>query len=41
MFPTRVALSGRSHGPDLVSILAILGRDRCVARLRECVKRLA
>ena len=34
MFPLRVALSGRAHGPDLGDILALLGRDRCVARLR-------
>lgn len=35
MFPLRVALSGRAHGPDLGDILTLLGRDRCVARLRE------
>ena len=34
MFPVRVALSGRAHGPDLGAMLAILGRDRCIARLR-------
>ncbi len=34
MFPVRVALSGKSGGPDLGDILALLGRDRCVARLR-------
>lgn len=33
MFPLRVALSGRAHGPDLGDILNLLGRDRCVARL--------
>jgi glutamyl-tRNA synthetase len=35
MFPTRVALSGRAHGPDLGDIFEILGKDRCVARLRS------
>ncbi len=34
MFPLRVALSGRGHGPDLTAILDILGRDRVVARIR-------
>jgi len=33
MFPLRVALSGRGHGPDLGDILNLLGKDRCVARL--------
>lgn len=35
MFPTRVALSGKSGGPDLGDILGLLGRDRCVIRLRD------
>jgi glutamyl-tRNA synthetase len=34
MFPLRVALSGRAHGPDLGDILTLLGKERCVARLR-------
>jgi hypothetical protein len=29
MFPLRVALSGRSHGPDLSDILNLLGKDLC------------
>ena len=35
MFPLRVALSGRPHGPDLGDILDLLGKDRCVARLNH------
>ncbi|HSP43947.1 MAG TPA: glutamate--tRNA ligase, partial [Luteolibacter sp.] len=35
MFPLRVALSGRGHGPDLGDILNLLGRDRCVARVKR------
>ena len=35
MFPVRVALSGRAHGPDLGDIFAILGKERVVARLRN------
>jgi glutamyl-tRNA synthetase len=33
MFPLRVALSGRAHGPDLGDMLRLLGRERCIARL--------
>ena len=35
MFPLRVALSGRAHGPDLGDILHLLGRDRCTVRVRS------
>jgi glutamyl-tRNA synthetase len=35
MFPLRVALSGRGHGPDLGDILNLLGRERCVQRVRN------
>jgi glutamyl-tRNA synthetase len=35
MFPIRVALSGRAHGPDLGDIFAILGKNKTVERLRE------
>ena len=34
MFPVRVALSGKSGGPDLGDILGLLGREKCVARLK-------
>lgn len=33
--PARVAVSGRSVGPSLYHLLAILGRERAVARLRS------
>jgi len=33
MFPLRVALSGKTGGPDLEAILDILGKDECVRRL--------
>ena len=35
MFPLRVALSGRAHGPDLGDMLDLLGRERCEARVRR------
>jgi glutamyl-tRNA synthetase len=40
MFPLRVALSGKSGGPDLGDILGTLGKERCVARLRAFVSKL-
>lgn len=40
MFPLRVALSGRGGGPDLGDILVLLGRERCVARLRDFTAKL-
>jgi len=35
MFPLRVALSGRGHGPDLADILIILGQERSASRVRD------
>ena len=35
MFPVRVALSGRAHGPDLGDVFEILGKERTIARLRS------
>jgi nondiscriminating glutamyl-tRNA synthetase len=32
--PVRVALTGRTHGPELPLVAELLGRDRSVARLR-------
>lgn len=41
MFPVRVALSGKSGGPDLGDILGFLGRERCAVRLRALSSTLA
>lgn len=41
MFPLRVALTGRAHGPDLADVLNLLGKDRCVARLGKFSASLA
>ncbi len=35
MFPTRVALSGLGGGLDLGEMIAILGKEQCVARLKR------
>lgn len=33
--PTRLALTGRTVGPGLFDIIALLGKDRCLARLER------
>jgi glutamyl-tRNA synthetase len=40
MFPLRVALSGKSGGPDLMVILGLLGRERCLRRMELLRARL-
>jgi len=40
MFPTRVALSGQSGGPDLGAILDILGKDESIRRIRRTQQQL-
>lgn len=40
MFPVRVALSGKSGGPDLGDILRLLGKERSVARLKDFAAKL-
>lgn len=32
--PVRAALTGRTHGPELPALAELLGRERCVSRLR-------
>jgi glutamyl-tRNA synthetase len=41
MFPLRIALSGKSGGPDLGAILGILGKNECVRRLKRFTDLLA
>lgn len=41
MFPLRVALSGKSGGPDLGVILALLGKDRSVQRVESMIAKLS
>lgn len=40
MFPLRVALSGRAHGPDLGDVLNLLGKTRCAARVKKFAEML-
>jgi len=41
MFPTRVALTGASGGPDLGAILEILGQTESVRRIKRAVTQLS
>jgi glutamyl-tRNA synthetase len=34
MFPLRVALSGRGHGPDIGDVLELLGKEKCGKRAK-------
>ena len=33
--PARAALTGRVHGPELPLVAGLIGRERCVRRLRD------
>ncbi|MBI3539321.1 MAG: glutamate--tRNA ligase [Candidatus Eisenbacteria bacterium] len=37
--PVRAALTGRTHGPELPTVAELLGRERCIARLRAAAAR--
>lgn len=36
--PTRLALTGRTVGPGLFDVISLLGKDRCVKRLRRAAE---
>jgi nondiscriminating glutamyl-tRNA synthetase len=36
--PIRVALTGKTGGPELTEAVSILGRDRCLQRVRRILK---
>lgn len=38
--PTRLAVSGRSYGPGLFSMMAVLGKETCLRRMRRAAERL-
>lgn len=35
--PVRAALTGRTHGPELPIVAELIGRERCLARLRDAI----
>ena len=38
--PLRVALTGQMHGPDLVGLIEVLGRDKVIKRIEETMMRV-
>jgi nondiscriminating glutamyl-tRNA synthetase len=38
--PIRIALTGQAHGPDLLKLIVLLGRDRVLDRLEKTLKSL-
>ncbi|RNC62759.1 MAG: Glutamate--tRNA ligase [Candidatus Dichloromethanomonas elyunquensis] len=38
--PVRIALTGQMHGPDLDRIIALLGKENVMARLRQTISRI-
>ncbi len=39
--PTRAAITGRMEGPSLFHLMSVLGKKKCVGRLRKAVKIIA
>ena len=35
MFPVRASLTGSLHGPSLAAVMALLGKERCIQRVRD------
>jgi glutamyl/glutaminyl-tRNA synthetase len=38
LMPTRLALTGRAHGPELARLVASLGRVEAIARLERVAR---
>ncbi len=38
--PVRAALTGHIHGPELMDVIPILGKERCLARIQQTLTRL-
>ena len=38
--PIRIALTGKTGGPELTAVFSILGRDRCLQRIRQILQYL-
>jgi glutamyl-tRNA synthetase len=39
--PTRVAITGRTFGPGLFDVMALLGKKKTLARLARAINELA
>ncbi|MDO5725061.1 MAG: glutamate--tRNA ligase [Tissierellia bacterium] len=38
--PTRIAITGNSHGPELANVLYLLGKDKLIKRIEACEEKL-
>lgn len=38
--PVRIALTGKMHGPELVNVIPILGKEKALARIQASLKKL-
>ncbi len=38
--PIRAALTGHGHGPELMDVIPILGKDQCLARIQKAITNL-
>jgi len=41
MPPLRIAVSGQQSGPDLAPVLAVLGKEKVLARIRKTIERFS
>ena len=39
MIPLRIAIVGDTKGPDLQTLMALLGKEESLRRIRTCVER--
>lgn len=38
--PIRIAITGKMHGPELIDLIPLLGRERTIARMEETLKKI-
>ena len=38
--PVRVALTGNQHGPELVEMIPLLGKDRSIKRIKTSLEKV-
>lgn len=41
LFPIRASLTGTLHGPGLAAVMALLGRERCIERVRSSLSSIS
>ncbi|HRZ87472.1 MAG TPA: glutamate--tRNA ligase [bacterium] len=38
--PIRIAITGQEHGPELLDVIPVLGKERCIARVRDAILKI-